>query len=225
MTARATPVTEIDLALLRALTTAPTLVAACRRLGISRDRGVYRLARLARMAGGPVVASEHGGRYGGGSHLTVRGRRLLRRGADAFLLSSDGRTGPTEGGALHGTYHARPEPTVVLGQGLVLHVAFVAHEGEPVVVAVDPEAVLLAPRAFASSARNRFSGQVLALRRRAASTREVTVAVRGHRFRAAVTNQSVRELRLARGRRVVLYVKATAIRRVAATVSRERPRR
>ena len=222
MTERPAPVTELDLALLRALTTAPTLVAACRRLGITRDRGMYRLARLARIAGAPAVASEHGGRFGGGSRLTAKGRALLRRGADAFLLAPTVRSGAHEGGALRGTYHARPDPSVVLPRGLTLHVAFDAHEGEPVVVAVDPEAVLLAPRAFASSARNRFVGEVLGLRRRARSTREVTVAVRGHQFRAAVTNESVRALRLTRGRRVVLYVKATAVRRLPGPLSRGR---
>ena len=225
MSERAAPVTEIDLALLKALTTSPTLVAACRRLGISRDRGVYRLARLARIAGGAVVASEHGGRFGGGSRLTERGRELLRRGADAFLLSPTPGAASRERGALRGTYHARPDPTVALGDGLVLHVAFDAREGEPVVVAVDPEAVLLAPREFPSSARNRFIGRVLGLRRRARSTREVTLTVQGHQFRAAVTNRSVREFHLARGRRVVLYVKATAVRRLPGPLSRGRPRR
>jgi molybdate transport system regulatory protein len=222
MTERTLPVTQLDLALLEALTTAPTLVAACRRLGITRDRGVYRLGRLARIAGGPVVRTEHGGRFGGGSRLTPRGHAVRRGGADAVALTT---TDPApRSWVLHGTYRRHPEPRVDLGRGLSLRVTFQAEEGETVFVAVDPEAVLLARRAFASSARNRFVGRVDHVSRRSPATREVAVKVGAHRFRAAVTERSARELGLSPGRRVVLYVKATAVRRLPRPVSRERPR-
>jgi molybdate transport system regulatory protein len=224
MTPRTLPVTELDLALLGALTTAPTLVAACRRLGITRDRGVYRLGRLARIAGGPVVRTEHGGRFGGGSRLTPRGHALRRRGADALALATPTRDSPARSWVLEGTYRHRPEPRVDLARGFSLRVTFEAGEGETVVVAVDPEAVLLARRAFASSARNRFVGRVDRVVRRSPATCKVAVRVGSHRLRAAVTERSVRELGLSPGRRVVLYVKATAVRRLPRPVSRERPR-
>ncbi|MCI4350332.1 MAG: TOBE domain-containing protein [Thermoplasmata archaeon] len=226
MTHPTLPVTRLDLDLLEALTTAPTLVAACRRLGISRDRGVYRLDRWSRIAGGPVVRAEHGGRFGGGSRLTALGHAVLRRGTDAVALTAApaGRRSAATS-VLQGTYRRRPEPTVDLGRGVSLHVTFQAEEGETVYVAVDPESVLLARGTFASSARNRFVGRVDHLARRSPTTRDVAVNVGAHRFRAAVTERSARELGLAPGRRVVLYVKATAVRRLPRPVSRERPRR
>jgi molybdopterin-binding protein/molybdate transport repressor ModE-like protein len=212
MNRRPVLVDPVDLELLGALEREPTVVAACRQLGISRDRGVYRLARLSRVAGGPVVLSSRGGRFRGQSHLTSRGHRLLRLGTERMAL------GPVLPGArfriptLRGIFHGRPEPAVDIGQGLHIVVAFRAREGEPVVVGVDPESVTVARHPFPSSARNRLNGRVEKIRRVSPTTRFVEVRVGRHQLWAAVTPRSIENLDIRPGRTVVLHIKATAMR-------------
>lgn len=214
MTGSSPLVTPTDRALLRALATEPTVVAACRRIGVTRDVGVYRLRRLARTAGGPVVRSDRGGRFGGGSHLTARGRALLRSAVDAVAVRGPPWPPPEAITALKGSYRSRPEPTVVLAGGFELVVTFRAREGESIRVGIDPDSVLVATRPFASSARNRLRGRVAAIRPSGPRVRTVSIAVGPHRFRASLTERSVRTLGLRVGAPVVLLIKATALRRL-----------
>jgi molybdate transport repressor ModE-like protein len=160
-TSRANVVTSTDIALLRSLAQERSLVAASRRVGISRDRAVYRVERLERAFGGPVVRGARGGVGHGGSFLTPLGDRIVRGGFDAVELIDAHPLAPlVPTNLLHGVYHASPHPEVRVGRSLRLRVAFPAREGEVVSVLLDPEAVLVARRHFPSSARNVVSGIV-----------------------------------------------------------------
>ncbi len=208
-------VTDTDIALLRSLALERSVVAASRRVGISRDRATYRIARLEDAVGGPVVRSVRGGRGHGSTRLTPLGDRIVRDGFDSVELLDPRPAGPaTRSNVLSGVYHRRPFPEVDLGRGLKIRVAFDAEEKEPVTVLLGPESILVAPRRFASSARNVFRATVDEVVRSSGSLGATLVARVGlRRLRIGVTEESVRQLRLVRGARVWLYVKATAVRR------------
>lgn len=221
MTRRNVYVTALDLELLAAVGRTGSLVSASRAVGVSRDRALYRLGRLPAVAGGPVVRSVRGGAHQGGTRLTPRGWTLLRHSADAVAVSPLGEP-PTVGAApvLAGTWRPDPFPRVDLGQGLSIAVAFSAVDGERVHLAIDPESILLARRRFPTSARNVLPGVVERLRSvgvaRPSGLYLVRVAAGAARFEVLLTDRARVELRLRRGAPVVLYLKATAIRRVAA---------
>jgi molybdopterin-binding protein/molybdate transport repressor ModE-like protein len=205
-------VTDTDIALLRTLALERSVVAASRRVGISRDQANYRIARLARAVGGPVVDSIRGGPRHGGTRLTALGGKIVRGGFDSIEVASPPGTAPNR---LRGTYRRRDGPEVALGRGLRLRVAFAADEGEPVTVQLAPESILVARGRFASSARNVFRATVEGVRPTAGSLGSTLVVRAGaQRLRVGVTGESIRQLRLAPGARVWLYVKATALRRV-----------
>ena len=214
--ARANLVTSTDIALLRSLAQERSLVAASRRLGISRDRAVYRIERLARAFGGPVVATARGGAGHGGSTLTRLGDRIVRGGFDSVELLDAHPLAPlTSPNVLHGHYASSPAPEVRVGRSLRLRVAFPATPGEPMRLLLDPEAVLVARSRFPTSARNVFRGRVEAVRPEPGHL-GVTLVVhcQGVRLRVAVTGETVRQLRLRVGVPVWLYVKARALRPV-----------
>jgi len=204
-------------ALLRALSRERSLVEASRRLGITRDRAVYRIARLSRAFGAPVVRSVRGGAGHGATVLTRLGDRIGHRGFESIeLLDARPVPLPASPNILHGIYHRDPAPEVRVGPSLRLRVAFPGEEGEHVSLFLDPEAVIVARRRFPSSARNVLAGVVETVRPGRAGL-EVTLVVRcgGPRLRVSLTAEPVRQLRLRRGAHVWLYVKATALRRVA----------
>ena len=211
-------VTDGDVALLRALAHQRSLVAASRDVGVSRDRAVYRIARLARAFGGPVVRATRGGAGHGTTTLTPLGDRIVRSGFDSVeLLDARPRRPNTAPNLLRGVYRRARYPEVRVGRSLRLRVAFPGRDGETVGVVLDPEAVVVARRRFPSSARNVLEGTIERVPRDGAGG-EVTLVVRCRavRLRVAVTEETVRLLRLRPGGRVVLYVKATALRPVAA---------
>jgi len=210
-------VTDTDVALLRSLAQAGSVVAASRRVGISRDRATYRIARLEEAFGGPVVASVRGGRGHGTTSLTPLGDRIVRQGFDSVeLLDARPVAPPSSSNLLRGVYHRSPSPEVTLPGGLRLRVAFPAEEGDEVTVLLDPEAILVARGRFPTSARNVLRATVETVRRGTeASGPTVRVRVGALRLRVAITDEPVRQLHLAPGRRVWLYVKATALRHVA----------
>ncbi|MGC2788971.1 MAG: TOBE domain-containing protein [Thermoplasmata archaeon] len=208
-------VTDRDVALLRSVGREGSVVGASRRVGITRDRAVYRLDRLSRAFGGPVTTSVHGGRGHGGTRLTELGDQVARGGFDSVELLGARPFSPLSSpNVLRGVYHAARAPEVVVNDELHLRVAFAADEGEYVSLLLDPEAVLVARRRFASSARNVLSGTVVSVRSTGANGRTLLVRVGSVRLRADVTPEPVRELDLRPGASVVLYVKATALRRV-----------
>ena len=216
MTRRGDVVTSTDVALLRSLEHERSLVSASRRVGISRDRAVYRIARLQRAFGGPVVRAVRGGAGHGGTTLTPLGDRIVRGGFESMELLDARPVAPlTLPNILHGTYHRTPEPEVRVGRSLRLRVAFAAEDGEAVSVLLDPEAVVVARRRFPSSARNVVRARVEEVRPEGGDL-GVTLLVRcpGARLRIAMTPEPVRQLDLHPGATVYLYVKATALRRV-----------
>jgi molybdate transport repressor ModE-like protein/molybdopterin-binding protein len=216
MTARPSLVTDTDVALLRSLAREASVVAASRSVGISRDRAIYRLARLERAFGGPVVTGVRGGRSHGGSVLTSLGDRIVREGFDSVELLRSRPVAPLSlPNRVEGIYRRLPVPEVVLERGLRLRVAFAAEEGERVAALLDPESILVARRKFPSSARNVLPGVVDRVEA-GPGVRGRTLVVRSGRttFRVAITEEPVRQLHLRPGARVWLYVKATAIRRV-----------
>jgi len=209
-------------ALLRALAGERSVVAAGRHVGLSRDRATYRLARLARAFGGPVVTSVRGGRAHGATRLTPLGDRIVRRGFDSVeLLDAQPVAPPSVSNLLHGVYHRAPAPEVTIGRDVHLRVAFPADDGEPVAVVLDPESILVARQKFPSSARNVLPATVVQVRP-GSDALERTLVVRAGpvRLRVAITEEPVQQLGLVRGTRVWLYVKATAVRRVGRAPSR-----
>lgn len=213
---RANLVTSTDVALLRSLAHERSLVGASRRVGISRDRAVYRIGRLERAFGGPVVRAVRGGAGHGGTTLTELGDRIVRGGFDSVeLLNAHPVTPLSSPNLLHGVYRRTPRPEVHVGRSLKLRVAFEAEDGENVSVLLDPESVVVARRRFPSSARNVFRATVEAVRPDPESLGLTLVVHRpGLRLRIALTEEPVRQLELRPGAPVWLYVKATALRRV-----------
>jgi molybdate transport system regulatory protein len=211
--------TPSDVALLSAVARTGSVAAASRRESISRYRGLYRLARLSEEFGGRLVTGDRGGASHGGARLTELGWRLLRHGSEVLPAAAASSSRPSWGvTALRGAWHAEPFPHVDLAGGPTLAVTFQAEEGRSVTVAVEPEAVVLARGNFPTSARNALPGVVRRIRHRVgASSLDVAlveVSVGRRTVGALVTDRAVRALNLVPGRRVVAYVKATAIRRV-----------
>ncbi|MGC2289548.1 MAG: TOBE domain-containing protein, partial [Thermoplasmata archaeon] len=130
---------------------------------------------------------------------------------------------------LRGMYRRTPAPEVTLGSGVRLRVAFPAEEGESVSILLDPESILVARGKFPSSARNVLRATVESIRPGPdALGRTLVVRTGSTRLRVAVTEEPVRQLGLAPGARVWLYVKATAVRRVGrapVAATRGSPRR
>lgn len=218
MSARGATVTATDVALLRYLAQEGSIVAACRRAGISRDRATYRLARLETAFGGPAVTSQKGGRDHGRSRLTALGDRIVRQGFDAVELLGARPVGPVSwSNLLRGVYHLGPPPTVTVGSRVAFRVAFRGVDGERVAFLLDPESVLIARRRFVSSARNVLAGSVESVHRGPTGSSGWSVGLRvgSVRLRAAVTEEPLRELGIRRGARLWLYIKATALRRVS----------
>jgi molybdate transport repressor ModE-like protein/molybdopterin-binding protein len=219
MPAREFVVTPLDISLLAAVDRVGSVVAAARSVGVSRDRAVYRIARLRERAGGAVVTTRRGGAAGGRTGLTARGRAVLEGGAEAAAWPEGGR--PPRHQNLTGVYRTDPEPRLFASDGFSAAVAFVARDGERLTVTLDPEAIVVALGTTRSSARNSWPGVVEKVRTPAgdgpAGRRELSVRVGRHSLTVAVTERSVRALGLKPGRRVTLLAKATALRRVGAT--------
>ena len=218
MSGRPTVLTQVDLDLLRAISTERTVVGACARVGVSRDVGTYRLRRMTRGLGRPIVVGHRGGRDAGTTRLTAAGRRLLEDGVPGGPVRPGSvvahRAAPPTFG---GRWHALPAPWVGVGETLRLFVTFAAEEGALVRVSVPPDAVLLARRRFPASARNVLSGVVRRVRSTGPGTgsaqRIVEVDVGGLTLGAALTPDAIRQLGVRPGRRLVAYIKASAVRR------------
>jgi molybdate transport repressor ModE-like protein/molybdopterin-binding protein len=220
MTRRPAPVTATDVAILRSVAQQHSVVAAARSLGIPRDRATYRLQRLARAFGGPVVSADRGGRTHGRTVLTSLGHHIVRSGPEAVEVLEGRPVVPWDRpNLLRGIYYRRPSARVDVGAPQSLRVTFEGTEEEPVGIVLEPEAIVLARSEFVSSARNVLRGEVLNLGALSGQgpRRATYVRVRWGpwRLKVAITPESIRTLELRRGSPVWLYIKATAIRRIA----------
>ncbi len=216
MNHRPSLVTSADVALLRTLARERSLTNASVRVGMTRDRAVYRIRRLSTAFGGPVVRSTRGGTGHGFTVLTPLGDRIAHGGFESVELLDARPVPPFRAPNLfHGVYHRSPAPEVRIGPALKLRVAFDAEEGARVSLLLDPEAVVVARRRFPSSARNVLAGTVERFERHRGELAWALVVRCGTtRLRVAVTDEPVRQLGLKAGTPVWLYVKATALRRV-----------
>ena len=196
--------TPTDLRLLRTLQGTPNLVRAAHRLGIPRDRAVYRLERLRRLYGKPAAIGRRGGGKVGATTLTPLGRALVRRAQGAHRGAN----------RWEGTYQLHPSPHVDLGKGYRLAVTFHARPASSATIEVDPESFVVARAPFESSARNVLP--VVVERVRSHSEGRVVLGARWGPFpvRATLTSGSVRRLRLGRGQPAYFLLKAVAIRKV-----------
>lgn len=192
---------RVDRALLAALAVSPSLAEASRRAGIRRDRAVYRIRRLERGLRRPVVRTRRGGQGHGRTVLTTFGLALARRGA-----APKGRTN-----RFSGTYLSGPAPRIRLRGGRELAVAFRTQPGAAIEVTISPEAILIARKRFASSARNVLEARVAGRLRPEGGVPLLPLTAGGLRVRAGITPEAVRQLGLRRGRRVFVYLKATAV--------------
>lgn len=208
-------VTSTDIELLRTLAQERSLVGSSHRLGITRDRAMYRIARLARAFGGPVVRTAKGGRDHGGTVLTPLGDRILRGGFESVeLVGARPATPLALPNLLDGIYYGTPHPELRIGRTLRLRVAFAAEDRARTSVLLDPEAIVVARRRYLTSARNVLRGTVEGIRRDAPGAPRLVVRCSGRRLRVAITDEGIDQLRLRVGQPVWLYVKATALRRV-----------
>ncbi|MFB6221322.1 MAG: TOBE domain-containing protein [Halolamina sp.] len=205
---------ERDAALLRAVDSAGSLNAAAADLGRSYSRAHGRLTDL-EDAFGDLVERQRGGETGGGSTLTPRAEELLAR--FDRLRAGYSSVAETAEAVLDGTVEARTGElgTVSTAAGQVR--ALVPPGADDVQVSLRADTVTLhdpadVPDAGATSARNRFAGEVTALDRGEAVSR-VTVDVGADApLFALVTEESRERLSLAVGTPVVASFKATATR-------------
>ena len=162
-----------DAALLRAIAEHGSVSGAASTLGRSRSRSLARLEAL-EDAYGPLVERRRGGAGGGGSRLTDGARDLLER-FDRLWAALSGTAGVEET-VMRGVVTRREGELglVETDAGTVRALVVAARTpddaanvdaGTPVQVSVPADAVTLhtpadAPRAGATSARNRFEGRV-----------------------------------------------------------------
>lgn len=208
--------TPLDIELLAAIEATGSIVDACAQIAATRDRAMYRLRRIARALGAPVVISARGGASRGGTSLAPAGRRILLRGPGPVPTENGrGPKGPLNVNVLGGVWRSAPQPHVALSRGLALFVTFSAREGERVRVAVEPEALVVARSRFPSSARNVLPGTIESVGRVDALRALLRVRVgESLSLYAAITPRSEASLRLRPGSRVYLYLKATAVTRL-----------
>ena len=214
-----------DAALLRAVDEHGSLNRAADALGRSYSRSHGRLTDLEDTFG-PLVARRRGGSGGGGSELTDEARELLAR-FDRLRAEFTG-TAEVEETVLPGRVVSREGELGVVEtdagrfRALVVAAGGDGGDGETaadvdVEVAVRADAVTLndpadAPAAEATSARNRFGGEVVAVDRGEAVARVVVDVGAGVPLAALVTTTSVEKLDLKARSEVVASFKATATR-------------
>jgi molybdate transport system regulatory protein len=203
-----------DAELLRAVDDAGSLNAAASTLGRSYSRAHDRLTDLEDAFGG-LVERQRGGSGGGGSALTDRARDLLA--AFNRLRAGYSAIAETTETVLDGEVVDRDGElgAVETASGRVR--ALVPPEGDSVEVVLRADAVTLhdaddAPAGGATSARNRFVGEVVAVDRGESICR-VSVAVgAADPLVALVTEESRQRLGIEVGQTVVASFKATATR-------------
>lgn len=211
-----------DAALLRAVDDGGSVRAAATTLGRSRARALNRLETL-EAAFGALVERRRGGADGGGSRLTPDARELLER-FDRLQAALAGTARNTES-VIRGRVARREGELAVVETSLGAVRAVAVDDPDPgaaVTVSVGADAVTLhdpagAPTPDATSARNRFDGEVRSADRGDAVV-TVVVGVGEETVTALVTAESADRLALADGDPVTVSFKTTATRAVPTTV-------
>jgi molybdate transport system regulatory protein len=202
---------ERDAELLRAVDEAGSLNAAASALGRSYSRAHDRLTDL-EAAFGSLVERQRGGSGGGGSALTDRAHELLA--AFDRLRAGYSAIAETTETVLAGEVTER-DGELETPAGTVR--ALVPPDADSVEVVLRADAVTLhdpadTPTGDATSARNRFSGEVVAVDRGESISRVSVDVGADAPLVALVTEESRERLGLEPGRSVVASFKATATR-------------
>ncbi|MFB6161661.1 MAG: TOBE domain-containing protein [Haloferacaceae archaeon] len=208
-----------DAALLRAVAEEGSVSGAAERLGRSRSRALRRLERI-EAATGTLVERRRGGAGGGGSRLTDEGRALLAR-FDRLRAALSGTAAAPEAVLAGEVTAVDGETAAVTTAAGPVRALLVDGEGvgpgDEVQVSLRADAVTLhdpadAPPGGATSARNRFAGEVTEVDRGEAVARARVDVGAEEPLVALVTAESVERLGLEPGRAVVASFKATATR-------------
>ena len=208
-----------DVKLLRAIDETGSLNKATERLGRSYSHAQRRLVELEDRLG-PLVERERGGSGGGGSRLTETAERLLVQ-FDGLQAELSGVVDVART-ALPGTVRERNGEFAVVETAAGTLQVLVPNEVQTdaaVEVWIRADAVTLnapddAPEPDATSARNRFSGDVLDIDHGEAVAL-VAVDIGGEApLGARITQDSIARLDLAPGDEVVVTFKATATRAI-----------
>ncbi len=214
MTRRANVVSDQDLSLLRSLDQSRSVVAASAHVGISRDRAIYRLQRLRDAVGGPVVTSERGGSGHGGTRLTDLGHRVARGGFNSVeLVAARASAGLSAPNRLAGVYRHVPTPAIRARAPSPPSGGVRRRRGRAGRAPPRPGGDPRRARAVRDQRAERAPGTVESIRPAGRLGRTLVVRVGPVRVRAAVTPEPIRQLGLAPGTSVYVYVKATALRR------------
>lgn len=203
-----------DAALLDAIDEEASLNGAASALGRSYSRAQKRLNVLEE-AFGTLVERQRGGRGGGGTTLTERGRSLLatyERLATGYAAIAE-----TEETVLSGTVVDRHGELAVVETPAGPLRAVAPQDATEVQVGIRSDAVTITdpaetPTEGGTSARNRFRGTVAAVDEGEAICRVSVEVGAGTPVLALVTRESVDRLDLHEGADVVLTFKATATR-------------
>ncbi len=219
------PFTVEDAELLRAVAEAGSVSGASEELGRSRARALNRIETL-EGSFGPLVERQRGGATGGGSELTPTAKELLAR-FDRLQVALDG-TANAEECVIDGTATERDGEFCIVetGSGEIrarlvdLPTRSLAEDGR-VQVSVRADTVTLyaptdAPAGDATSARNRFEGDVLDIDRETTMSRVTVDIGTENPLVALLTDESLSRLALTAGDRVVASFKATATRAIPA---------
>lgn len=207
-----------DRELLEAIATEGSLNAAAERLGRSYSHAQRRVVELEEVFG-PLVERNRGGSGGGGSELTDGARDLLAS-FDRVRIGFEGVTEVAET-VLRGTVCERDGElaAVETAAGEVLALVPDGDVGAEVDLVLRADAVTLndpddVPVPEATSARNRFDGEVVDVDPGETIARVAVDVGAGTRLLALVTRRSREYLELSPGDRVVASFKATATRGV-----------
>jgi len=203
-----------DAALLQAIDESGSLNAAASGLGRSYSRAHARLKTL-EDAFGDLVERQRGGSGGGGSALTENATALLAR-FDRLRTEYEGVAETTEA-VLDGEVESWDGELAVVSTDAGTLRALVPPDTKSVAVVIRADAVTLhapddAPRADATSARNRFPGTVVGVERGESISR-ISVDIGAETpLSALLTNDSLGRLELDIESEVVASFKATATR-------------
>lgn len=203
-----------DATLLRAIDEEASLNGAAHALGRSYSRAQKRLNVLEE-AFGSLVDRQRGGRGGGGTTLTDRGRSLL--GTFERLATGYAAIAETEETVLSGTVVDRHGELAIVETPAGRLRAVAPQDASEVQVGIRSDAVTITdpaetPTEGGTSARNRFRGTVTAVDEGEAICRVSVDVGAGTPLLALVTRESVDRLDLRTGADVVLTFKATATR-------------